>query len=77
LSALYRFASLSGWAAGDQRVSLRPFVAGIIGAGRSRTVWMISVLSMPRRYVEVVVTLGFEQRALGCCDGGHRYAAFL
>jgi hypothetical protein len=28
--------------------------AGIIGAGRSCTAWMISVLSIPRRYAEVI-----------------------
>ena len=28
--------------------------AGIIGAGRSWTAWMISVLSIPRRYAEVI-----------------------
>ena len=28
---------------------LRPVVAGIIGAGRWWTAWMISVLSIPRR----------------------------
>ena len=39
---------------GDQRVIVRPLVAGIIGAGRSCTVLMISVLSIPRRYVDVV-----------------------
>ncbi len=26
-----------------------PFVAGIIGAGRSWTAWMVSVLSIPRK----------------------------
>jgi hypothetical protein len=31
-----------------------PFVAGIIGAGRSWTAWTISVLSIPRRYTEVI-----------------------
>jgi hypothetical protein len=33
---------------------LRPRVAGIIGAGRSWTVWMSSVLSIPRGYAEVI-----------------------
>lgn len=33
---------------------LRPVAAGIIGADRSCTVWMISVLSIPRRYAEVI-----------------------
>ena len=37
------------WGRADQRVGVRPLVAGIIGAGRSWTVWMISVLSIPRR----------------------------
>ena len=32
----------------------RPWVAGIIGAGRSWTAWTISVLSIPRRYAEVI-----------------------
>jgi hypothetical protein len=32
-----------------QRVRVSLLIAGIIGAGRSRTVWIISVLSIPRR----------------------------
>ena len=29
-------------------------LAGIMGVGRSWTAWMISVLSIPRRYAEVI-----------------------
>jgi hypothetical protein len=29
-------------------------VAGIVGVGRSWTAWMISLLSIPRRYAEVI-----------------------
>jgi hypothetical protein len=50
--SLRAWLSVAGSAA--YRVSLRPLVAGIIGAGRSWTVWMISVLSIPRRYALVV-----------------------
>ena len=39
-------------AAQRRRASAAP--AGIIGTGRSCTVWMISVLSIPRRYAEVI-----------------------
>ena len=34
---------------GGQAARLGPVVAGIIGAGRWWTAWMISVLSIPRR----------------------------
>lgn len=39
-----------------QRVTVSPPVAGIIGAGRWWTAWMISGLSIPRRYALVMVT---------------------
>jgi len=38
-----------------QEGTFSPFVAGIIGAGRSWTAWTISVLSVLRRYTEVIV----------------------
>jgi hypothetical protein len=38
----------------DAKQDYRPWVAGIIGAGRSWTAWTISVLSIPRRYTEVI-----------------------
>jgi hypothetical protein len=51
----------SGWIAGRdpsgslvQVLRVSPLWAGIIGAGRSWTVWMISVLSIPRRYTDVI-----------------------
>jgi hypothetical protein len=37
-----------------QRVGASRCPAGIIGAGRSWTAWMTSVLSIPRRYAEVI-----------------------
>jgi transposase InsO family protein len=42
------------WARSVQDVTFNPLLAGIIGAGRSWTAWTISVLSIPRRYTEVI-----------------------
>jgi hypothetical protein len=47
-----------------QGTGLRVLVAGIIGAGRWWTVWMISVLSIPRRYAEVIPEVGMAELAL-------------
>ena len=51
---------------------LRPLVAGPIGAGRWWTVWMIPVLLIPRRYVEVIprwARAGARWRAVGQLAG--------
>ena len=42
------------WARSVQDVTFNPLLAGIIGAGRSWTAGTISVLSIPRRYTEVI-----------------------
>jgi hypothetical protein len=41
--------SAAGVVGDDELYGFRPLWAGMVGAGRSWMVWMISVLSMPRR----------------------------